>query len=64
MIPTPFRNYRPLAKGFHLIDTFFASTEEKPKRNLYRTLSGSAGHGRRKNKIMIPKNHFYLFIEE
>ena len=34
MIPTPFRNYRPSAKGLHLIDTFSASTGEKPERNL------------------------------
>ena len=30
MIPTPFRNYRSSAKGYHLIDTFSATTGEKP----------------------------------
>lgn len=38
------------------IDTFSASTGEKPGRNLYRTFPGSAGHGRKENIIMIPKN--------
>ena len=32
--PTLFRNYRPSAKGLHLIDTFSACTGEKPERNL------------------------------
>ena len=32
--PTPFRNYRPSAKGLHLIDTFSASIGEKPGKKL------------------------------
>ncbi|WP_230592784.1 hypothetical protein, partial [Bacteroides fragilis] len=38
--PTPFRNYRPSAKGLHLIDTFSISTGEKPRRNLIPYFSG------------------------
>ncbi|WP_207895186.1 hypothetical protein, partial [Bacteroides sp. AM37-9] len=38
--PTPFRNYRPSAKGLHLIDTFSACTGEKPGRNLIPYFSG------------------------
>lgn len=34
MIPTTFRNYRSSAKGYHLIDTFSASTGNKPGKNL------------------------------
>lgn len=34
MIPTLFRNCRPSAKGFHLIDTFSANTGRKPGKNL------------------------------
>ena len=39
-IPTPFRNYRPSAKGLHLIDTFSISTGEKPGGNLIPYTSG------------------------
>ena len=39
-IPTPFRNYRPSAKGLHLIDTFSACTGEKPGRYLIPYFSG------------------------
>ena len=38
--PTPFRNYRPSAKGLHLIDTFSACTGEKPGRYLIPYFSG------------------------
>ena len=38
--PTPFRNYRPSAKGLHLIDTFSACTGEKPGKYLIPYFSG------------------------
>ena len=38
--PTLFRNYRPSAKGLHLIDTFSISTGEKPGRYLIPYFSG------------------------
>ena len=40
MIPTLFKNYRPSAKGFHLIDTFSANTGRKPGKNLIPYTSG------------------------
>lgn len=40
MIPTPFRNYRPSAKGYHLIDTFSTNTGRKLGKKLIPQTSG------------------------